>query len=96
MDQTISKVMYEGRINDTVRKWNESGNVGGGTIVASNGYTYKMVNGRLVLITKGNPELERAVKVVTAKVKEAGLLKTSAENAKEAVTSEFVVGELCN
>ncbi|MGN0961569.1 MAG: hypothetical protein ACI4PF_05170 [Christensenellales bacterium] len=97
MDQTISEVVYRGRINSSVRAWNEqmngSNNVSGGTIVASDGNTYKKVKGRLVPVVEGNKTLERSVKFLNSKLVKDGLInnaKTSeAVEAKTAEASEF-------
>lgn len=95
MDQTISEVVYGGRIKNSVRAWNEQmngSNVSGGSIVASDGNTYKKVDGRLVQIVKGNPELERSVKFLNKKLEMDGLLniKTAdAVNTSAVEASEF-------
>lgn len=97
MDQTISEVVYGGRIKNSVRLWNEqmNGNTTGGTIVASDGNTYKKVDGRLVQVVKGNPRLEKSVKYLNKKLEKDGLLNTAkaTENSLAGVakeSSEFV------
>lgn len=96
MDQTISEVVYGGRIKNSVRLWNEQlsgNNVGGGTIVASDGNTYKKVDGRLVQVIKGNPRLERNVRFLNKKLENDGLLNAKASETLEAnavTSSEFV------
>lgn len=96
MDQTISEVVYGGRIKNSVRQWNEQmsgNNVGGGSIVASDGNTYKKVDGKLVLVVKGNPRLERNVKFLNKKLTKDGLLNAKTNDAMEtsmASASEFV------
>lgn len=99
MDQTISEVVYKARINTTVNAWNEQmkdGNVGGGTIVASDGHTYKKgADGRLYLVID-SPEMKKSVKFLNNKLSIDGLLKTSEVENVEVATSEFVASELCN
>lgn len=96
MDQTISEVVYGGRIKNSVRLWNEQmsgNNVGGGTIVASDGNTYKKVDGRLVQVIKGNPRLEKNVKFLNKHLEKEGLLNAKTAETMEAsavTSSEFV------
>lgn len=95
MDQTISEVVYRGRIKDSLEKLKSGNNVGGGTIVASDGNTYKKVDGRLVQVIS-DPRLKRNVKFLEKKLSRDGLLSAKASEAMEAsaVASSEVVATM--
>ena len=92
MDQTINEMVYRGRIKNTVRSWNEQTgkNVGGGTIIGSDGTSFKMVDGRLVQVL--DPKLLKRVKRLEDKLTADGLLssKNVAEVSVTAESSELV------
>lgn len=98
MDQTISEVVYRGRIKDSQRAWKEqiSGkeDIGGGTIVASDGNTYKKVDGRLVQVinVKENKKLVHNIEFLSRKLENDGLLnaKSNEQESVEASVAEFV------
>ena len=88
MDQTINEMMYVGRINSTARAWKdqmEGKMTSGASIIASDGTSYKKIDGRLVPVVD-EKLLKRLSKVVTPSLQEAGLLKT-AETCDEKIAA---------
>jgi hypothetical protein len=100
MDQTINEMVYRGRINSTVRSWNDQAdgkNTTGGTIIASDGTTYKKVGNRLVQIL--DPKMMKRVKRLEAKLNAEGLVKsvnnvTSASEEVVATADTELIAEL--
>ena len=87
MDQTINEMVYGGRINSTVRSWNDQvdGKMAtGGTIIASDGTTYKKVGNRLVQVL--DPQMLKRVKRLEAKLVADGLVSDSKETSKDMVS----------
>ena len=81
MDQTINEMVYSGRINSTVRSWNDQADgkmTTSGTIIASDGTTYKKVGNRLVQIL--DAKMLKRVKRLEAKLTADGLVKPSVKN----------------
>ena len=98
MDQTINEMMYKGRINSTVNAWNDQKNgkmTTGGTLIASDGTSYKKVDGKLVPILD-DKLLKRVSKVVVPVLTENGLIKTATEelNCESAMVSDGLVREI--
>ena len=88
MDQTINEMVYRGRINSTVRSWNDQAdgkNTTGGTIIAGDGTTYKKVGNRLVQIL--DPKMMKRVKRLEAKLAAEGLVKSADKVASEEVVA---------
>jgi hypothetical protein len=95
MDQTISDMVYRGRINNTVREWNEQDgkNNAGGTIIASDGTSYKKVGNRLVQIL--DPKMKKCVDRISAKLASDGLVAMNNNATKVSVTADAeLVAEL--
>ena len=84
MDQTINEMVYGGRIKNTVRSWNEQFDgkftTTGGTIVASDGTTYKKIDGKLVQII--DPKMKKMLKRLESKLISDGLVSDKAETAE--------------
>jgi len=82
MDQTINEMVYGGRINSTVRQWNDQANgklQDSGTIIASDGTTYKKVDNRLVQVL--DPKMAKMVKRLEAKLERDGLVKSKTQES---------------
>ena len=97
MDQTINEMVYSGRINNTVRAWNDQldgKNTSGGNIIASDGTTYKKVGNRLVQVL--DPKMLKRVKRLEEKLINDGLVtpKTSTEVEESKVVETELVAEL--
>lgn len=92
MDQTINEMLYTARVRNTVKYWNENLE-NNGTIIASDGTSYKKIDGKLVQIV--DPKLMKRVnKVVVPTLKEYGLLGETKEVQTETTiaSSELVAG----
>jgi len=97
MDQTINEMVYSGRINNTVRAWNDQldgKNTSGGNIIASDGTTYKKVGNRLVQVL--DSKMLKRVKRLEEKLINDGLVtpKTSTEVEESKVVETELVAEL--
>ena len=98
MDQTINEMVYGGRINNTVRAWNEQANgktaTTGGTIIGSDGTSFKKVGNRLVQVL--DPKMLKCVARLESKLASDGLLNGSKASACEEriVASSELVAEL--
>ena len=81
MDQTINEMVYTGRINNTVRSWNDQLDgkmTSGGSIIASDGTTYKKVGNRLVQVL--DPKMIKCVKRLEEKLIADGLVKATIQD----------------
>ena len=96
MDQTINEMVYGGRINNTVRSWNEqaNGKLSGGTIIGSDGTSFKKVNGRLVQVL--DSRMQKRVARLERRLASDGLIKCANSKACEqsVVESSELVAEL--
>ena len=94
MDQTINEMVYGGRINATVRSWNDqaNGNVGeSGLILGQDGTSFKKVNGRLVQMH--DPKMLKRLARLEKKLAADGLVKkdeATCESVSIAESSELV------
>ena len=82
MDQTINGMVYSGRINSTVRSWNDQidGKVAiEGTIIASDGTRYRKEGNRLVQVLE--PNMIKCVKKLESKLMADGLIKEEEKTA---------------
>lgn len=89
MDQTINEMVYRGRINNTVRAWNDQTdgkNSTGGTIIASDGTSYKKVGNRLVQIL--DPKMKKLVDRLSVKLTNEGLVKSAKAEVSEKLSTE--------
>jgi len=90
MDQAINEMVYSGRIKSTVRSWNEQFDgkftLSGGTIVASDGTTYKKIDGKLVQII--DPKMKKMLKRLESKLVSDGLVSYKTESVETAVVKE--------
>ena len=90
MDQTINDMLYGARIKSTVRQWNEQFDgktpLTGGTIVASDGTTYKKVDGKLVQVI--DPKMKKMLKRLENKLVSDGLVDSKTKSATELKTVE--------
>ena len=96
MDQTINEMLYSGRINSTVRAWNEqaNGNLTGGTVIGSDGTTFKKVGNKLVQVL--DPKMLKRVARLEKKLTADGLVKSTSVVTEESVaaTSNELIAEL--
>ena len=86
MDQTISKIVYDGIVNSFVDGINGKNNTSGGSIIASDGTKY-VLNGKTLVPVYDKQMIKKIQRIVVPALKDCGVLNRGECSLDSNVTS---------